>query len=158
MREIVREEADRGAAVFFSSHILEQVEAVCDRVGILHDGELVTQDTVEGLREASGTEAVLSIEVDQVPEGVLDAVRGLSGVSEASATETTVTVKCHDNSKATVLNELEAAGASIRDFDIEETSLEELFMAYTSDEEATEVETRTGELSESTAESEEIRQ
>jgi len=38
MREIVRAEADRGATVFFSSHILEQVEAVCDRVGILREG------------------------------------------------------------------------------------------------------------------------
>ena len=35
MRTIVREEADRGATVFFSSHVLGQVEAVCDRVGIL---------------------------------------------------------------------------------------------------------------------------
>ena len=34
MREIVREENERGATVFFSSHILEQVEAVCDRVEI----------------------------------------------------------------------------------------------------------------------------
>lgn len=158
MREIVREEADRGATVFFSSHILGQVEAVCDRVGILRDGELVTEDTIEGLREASGAEAVLSVEVDQVPEGALDAVRALPGVAEASATETTVTAQCRDDSKATVLNELEAAGTNIRDFGLEETSLEELFMAYTSDRAVTEEEPETGESPDPTTESKEARQ
>jgi ABC-2 type transport system ATP-binding protein len=37
MRTILREEADRGATILFSSHVLEQVEAVCDRVGILQN-------------------------------------------------------------------------------------------------------------------------
>lgn len=131
MREIVREEADRGATVFFSSHILEQVEAVCDRVGILQKGELVAQDTIEGLRDAVDAETVLTVDVDYVPEGALSAVRGLPGVSEASATDTSVTAQCQGDSKATVLNELEATGASVRDFSLEEASLEELFMAYT---------------------------
>jgi ABC-2 type transport system ATP-binding protein len=134
MREIVREEADRGATVFFSSHILEQVDAVCDRVGILREGELVVEDTVEGLRDAAGSEAVLTVEVDHVPDGALAAVRGLPGISEVSATDTTVTAHCQDDSKTTVLNELEAAGASVRDFSLDEASLEELFMAYTSDD------------------------
>jgi ABC-2 type transport system ATP-binding protein len=134
MREIVREEAERGATVFFSSHILGQVDAVCDRVGILQDGTLVAEDTIEGLRDATGSEAVLTVNVDHVPEGALSAVRGLPGVSEVSATETTVTARCRDDSKTTVLNELEATGASVTDFSLEETSLEELFMAYTSDQ------------------------
>lgn len=137
MREIVREEADRGATVFFSSHILEQVDAVCDRVGILLDGTLVAEDTIGGLRDAVDSEAALTVEVDRVPEGALSAVRALSGVSETSADGTTVTARCRDDTKAAVLNELESAGASIRDFDLEEASLEELFMAYTSDENGT---------------------
>ncbi len=51
MRDIVVEEAERGTTVFFSSHILEQVEAVCDRVGILRDGELVADGTLRQLRD-----------------------------------------------------------------------------------------------------------
>ncbi|WP_247003437.1 ABC transporter ATP-binding protein [Halosolutus gelatinilyticus] len=130
MREIVREEADRGATVFFSSHVLEQVEAVCDRVGILRDGRLVAEDTVEGLRETTGTEVTFEIEVDRVPTGVASAIGALPGISEVTTTRSSVTVRCRDDSKMTVLNELEAAGATIRDFDLDEASLEELFMAY----------------------------
>ncbi len=133
MHEIVRKEADRGATVFFSSHILSQVEAVCDRVGIPRDGSLVAKDTVAGLRDAVAAEVTLTIEVDLVPKEALDAVRALSDVSQASATGMTVTVQCADEAKTTVLSELEATGASIQDFDLDETSLEELFMAYTDD-------------------------
>jgi ABC-2 type transport system ATP-binding protein len=41
LRRIIQEETERGAAIFFRSHILGEVEKVCDRVGILNQGELV---------------------------------------------------------------------------------------------------------------------
>jgi len=56
LKRLVRAEADRGTTVFFSSHILDHVEAVCDRVGILDSGRLIAVDTVEGLREAASAE------------------------------------------------------------------------------------------------------
>ncbi|WP_136602979.1 ABC transporter ATP-binding protein [Salinigranum halophilum] len=53
VREIVHEEHDRGATVFFSSHVLGQVELVCDRVGVLHEGRLVASGSVDALRETA---------------------------------------------------------------------------------------------------------
>jgi ABC-2 type transport system ATP-binding protein len=131
MREIVREEAARGATVFFSSHILGQVEAVCDEVGILQAGTLVAEDTIDGLRNALEAETTLTITVDQAPNTALEAVRALADVSGISATGTTVTVQCADDAKMTVLRELETAGATVDDFDLAKTSLEDLFLAYT---------------------------
>ncbi len=134
MRNIIIEERARGATVFFSSHILEQVEAVCDRVGILMGGELVAVDTIEGLRSAVSTEQTLSIITDTpVEESMLDAVRAVDGVSHATAADTAVAVTLEASSKAAVLNALEAQGIGVEDFSTEETSLEELFMAYTGD-------------------------
>jgi ABC-2 type transport system ATP-binding protein len=49
-RETVREAKQRGQTVFLSSHILSEVEAVCDRVGILRDGRLVDEGTLADLR------------------------------------------------------------------------------------------------------------
>ncbi len=49
-RECVKEAKDRGQAVFLSSHILSEVEALCDRVGILRQGRLVDEGTLEQLR------------------------------------------------------------------------------------------------------------
>jgi ABC-2 type transport system ATP-binding protein len=131
MREIVREERDRGATVFFSSHVLGQVEAVCDRVGILRDGELVTEDSIEGLREKSGAETTLEVEVDSVPDGAVDSVRAVEGVSEVRANGSTVTIACEGDVKMAALDALESAGADVKDFSTREASLEDLFAAYT---------------------------
>jgi ABC-2 type transport system ATP-binding protein len=134
MRSIVREEADRGATVFFSSHILGQVEAVCDRVGILREGELVATDSIEGLREASGAETTLEVEVSEMTDGALDAVRAVQGVTEARAGGSTVTVSCASGTKMDVLDALERSGAEVEDFTTREASLEDLFAAYTEGE------------------------
>ncbi|WP_440010363.1 ABC transporter ATP-binding protein [Halomicrococcus sp. SG-WS-1] len=133
MREIIRAEQARGTTVFFSSHILEQVEAVCDRVGILQGGELVAVDSIDGLRETAGADATLSVTVARVPENAVDAVRSVEGVARVAVEGTTVTVACADAAKKPALDALERAGATVRDFDTEEASLEELFATYTAE-------------------------
>jgi len=131
MRDIVEAEANRGATVFFSSHVLGQVEAVCDRVGILNDGELVTEDSIEGLRAASDSEATLILTVDDATDDDLDGVRALDGVSGAAVDGTTVTVACESDAKTEVISTLSGAGIEIQDIETESTSLEELFLSYT---------------------------
>jgi ABC-2 type transport system ATP-binding protein len=130
LREIVREENERGATVFFSSHILGQVEAVCDRVGIMLDGEMVAADTVRGLRDAVGGGATLSVSVDTVTDGLTDAVQDCAGVTAVETTDTRLRVTMADGDKTAVLDAVEGAGAAIEDFGTEEPSLEDLFLAY----------------------------
>jgi ABC-2 type transport system ATP-binding protein len=134
MREIIREERDRGATVFFSSHILEQVEAVCDRVGILRDGRLVAVDTIDALRGALGSEARLTLTVEPVSDAVVAAVAAVEGVSSVREDgHSQLSVACEESAKTAALTAVETAGASLLNFDTEEVSLEELFAAYTED-------------------------
>jgi ABC-2 type transport system ATP-binding protein len=133
MRDIVREEAERGATVFFSSHILGQVEAVCDRVGILRDGQLVAEDSIEGLRDTTSADTVLYVTVGEVPDGALAKVRGIEGVSEVTHSDRRLQISCENDVKTSVLSTLEDAGVEVEDFETEEASLEDLFMAYTTD-------------------------
>jgi ABC-2 type transport system ATP-binding protein len=134
MREIIREERDRGATVFFSSHILEQVEAVCDRVGILRDGRLVAVDTIDALRTALGSEARLTLTVEPLSDDVVAAIAAVEGVSSVRDDgDERLSVACEEATKTAVLAAVEAAGARLVDFDTEDVSLEELFAAYTED-------------------------
>ncbi len=134
MRQIIREERARGATVFFSSHILEQVEAVCDRVAILNAGELVTVDTIAGLRSALGSEGQLDITVDAVPADVTAVLEGVSGVSTVRVDGRTIAVGSSNGSKVAIIDAIESMGAEIIDFTTSEASLEDLFIAYTSGE------------------------
>ena len=134
MREIIREERDRGATVFFSSHILEQVEAVCDRVGILRNGRLVAVDTIDALRGALGSEARLTLTVEPMSDDVVGAIAAVEGVSSVRDDgDERLSVACEEAAKTAVLAAVEAAGARLLDFDTEDVSLEELFAAYTED-------------------------
>ncbi|MEZ3144604.1 ABC transporter ATP-binding protein [Halobaculum sp. MBLA0143] len=135
MREIVRSEADRGATVFFSSHVLGQVETVCDRVGIMRDGELVAEDSIDELREAVGTGERLIVTVDAASDDDLAAVRALEGVDRAETDgDGTVTVDCDPAAKTDVVGALEDAGVVVENFTTDDTSLEDLFLHYAGDD------------------------
>jgi ABC-2 type transport system ATP-binding protein len=71
-RESVIEAKQRGQAIFLSSHILSEVEALCDRVGILRDGRLVDEGTLAELRHLSAHTVEVSFDgpaprLDDVP-------------------------------------------------------------------------------------------
>jgi ABC-2 type transport system ATP-binding protein len=78
-RETVLEAKQRGQTVFLSSHILSEVEALCDRVGILRAGRLVDQGTLAELRHLG----VQSLEVTF--KGPAPALEGLPGVHVLAA-------------------------------------------------------------------------
>ncbi|WP_231188873.1 ABC transporter ATP-binding protein [Haladaptatus sp. DYF46] len=134
IRQIIQEENDRGATVFFSSHILGQIEPICDRVGILQEGRLVAEDSIEGLQRATESEETLVITLDSLPNDATQNVNEVSGVSSVSVDGTTVRVSCRSGSKTAVLRSLEDGGASVESFTTEDTSLEDLFIQYTTDE------------------------
>jgi ABC-2 type transport system ATP-binding protein len=57
IKDILRQMAERGAAVFLSTHILEIAERMCDRIGIIHQGQLVAVGTFDELRDLRGAES-----------------------------------------------------------------------------------------------------
>ena len=134
LREVVREERDRGAAVFFSSHIMDQVETVCDRVGIMHDGHLVAVDTIESLHASSETPATISLSVETIPAGITDEFTALSGVSDATIENGSVLVKCtKPEAKTDAIARLDEEGVPILDITTASSSLEEVFLTITGD-------------------------
>ena len=135
LRDIVETEAAGGTTVFFSSHILGQVEKISDRVGIIRDGELVAVDSIEGLRENVGGGSTLVVQVDQVPDDVAHKLKSFDGIDSVSVDGSSLRIGCDDDAKTMVIDELEGLGATVQDFSTEEAPLEDLFAAYTEGEE-----------------------
>jgi ABC-2 type transport system ATP-binding protein len=127
LRGIIREENRRGATVFFSSHLIDQVEAVCDRVGILKDGEMVTEGDVDDLR-ARLDASVLTVSVESTPESLLGDVRAIAGVEEVSATDRQVVVTARGGvPKLRAIERIERADVGFADFTTTDPSLEDIF-------------------------------
>jgi len=132
VREIVEEENRRGATVFFSSHILGQVEAVCDKVGIMRDGTMAAVDTVEGLRDETGGVSRLTLVVDS-PDDAAERVREVDNVTDATVEEGTVVVSCRvPEAKVDAFNAAQEV-CTITDFTTEERSLDEIFAEVTNE-------------------------
>ena len=62
IKDVLRQMADRGAAVFLSTHILEIAERMCDRIGIISQGRLIAIGTMEELRAQSQADGQSSLE------------------------------------------------------------------------------------------------
>ncbi len=58
LKQLMRRHADAGNTVFFSSHVIDVVEKVCDRVGIIKEGKLIDICTMDELKEKSGNESL----------------------------------------------------------------------------------------------------
>ncbi|HEX6507806.1 MAG TPA: ATP-binding cassette domain-containing protein [Chloroflexota bacterium] len=76
LSDVLREQADAGIPVVFSSHQLDLVEHLCDRVGIIASGQMVACGTVDELRRSSGERVWV-----HVPRAAQDWADGLCGVS-----------------------------------------------------------------------------
>ena len=83
-REVLRRVAASGTTVLVSSHLLGEVEQVCDHVAVMDKGRLIAVGAVSDLLGATST---VYVEVDNIPraQGVLDALRGIGQVSPEGA-------------------------------------------------------------------------
>lgn len=58
LKTMMREHCDKGGAIFFSTHVLEVAEKLCDKVAIIKDGKLVTSGDMDAVKGEAGLEAV----------------------------------------------------------------------------------------------------
>ena len=120
-RHCVQEAKDRGQTVFLSSHILSEVEALCDRIGILRAGKLVEMGTLADMRHLSSLTVEATFDAS-VPD--LSHVPGVSSIQVEGHV-----VRCQV--RGTIAPLLEAlAGAGVHELLSREPSLEELFLAH----------------------------
>ncbi|PTH90467.1 ABC transporter [Streptomyces sp. A244] len=121
--DLVTEAAANGQTVFMSSHIMSEVEAVADRVGIIRDGRLVALDTVAALRAG----AVRDIEVTFAHPVTADAFAGVDGRLRLDVDGTTLTGQITGSPDALVKA---LAVHTVTGLRATEPALEELFHSY----------------------------
>ncbi|MGF1471469.1 MAG: ATP-binding cassette domain-containing protein [Rubrobacteraceae bacterium] len=121
-RECITEERNNGRTVLLSSHILAEVEAVCDRVTIIRDGRTVESGTLAELRHLTRTS--ISAELEKPPSGLAN----LDGVHDLQADGTRVRCQVDTESLGAVLQHLTSFG--IKSLVSQPPTLEQLFMRH----------------------------
>ena len=122
--DILKEENSRGATVFFSSHVLSEVQKLCDRVAILKEGQLIGIQSIKELRESGYKKVSLSAK-EAIPRDFFD----LSGIANYAETADKTSVSFVYNGNITaIIDKLHLL--HLDDVLLEEPSLEEIFMHY----------------------------
>ncbi|MFM9327535.1 ABC transporter ATP-binding protein [Paenibacillus mesotrionivorans] len=125
--ELIAEENRKGATVFFSSHILSEVQRLCDRVAFIKDGKIIKQEKVSILQENSYKKFALEA---KAPIG--QNLQHLEGVSGFTAKDKVASFMFKGNLNAMMK---EIAGMELSNISITEPDLEEIFLHYYEKEE-----------------------
>ncbi|MEU1206131.1 ABC transporter ATP-binding protein [Nocardia sp. NPDC005825] len=126
MRELITGLAADGHTVVLSSHLLSEVQEICDRVGVISDGRLLTESTVRDLR---GTASLL-VRAEPL-DLAFPAVRAVAGERSALLTAAGIRVDAGAAAAPAVARAVVAAGADLLELRSDEKSLEEVFFEMT---------------------------
>lgn len=120
--DLIRQERDKGATVLFSSHILSEVQNLCDRVAIIREGRLVRVDKISAMRENTYKKVFVETE-GMVPAGYFEG----DGITAAEIHDGSASFLFSGNVNSLIAKLYALPLNNIR---IEEPDLDELFLHY----------------------------
>lgn len=120
--EILKEENDKGATILFSSHILSEVQKMCDRIAFIKEGKIINLQSIHELRANTYKKIQLTMK-----EPTKKQAFNLEGISEFNQQDEEITFMYNGNISQLISS---FSNHEIVDIFIEEPSLEEIFMHY----------------------------
>ena len=131
--EGIAELRDKGATIIYTSHYMEEVEQLCDRIAILDKGNTIAEGTIEELRNMIKKSEIISIEAGGLEEAVLEKVRGLKNVYSLDYDGSTLKVEAGSgrHNVIDIVNILQEAGYSLRKIFSEQPTLNDVFLELT---------------------------
>ncbi len=136
IREIIGNLKQHGKTIFMSSHILSEVEEVCDKVAILDRGKLIRYQDVSELAVVAKSSSIQIETIDSISDENLTSIEKLKGVSELKKeTPTSFSVKFSGNNedRAALLDSIKQIGIKVSSFRSTKSDLESLYMDSTSE-------------------------
>lgn len=122
----------KNKTIIFSSHILKEVESVCDRVLILNNGKLVSSDALDNLQEGSSSQQLIHIETThEISRDDLKSLPGFTELRSLSPTEHLISCSKDQDVRAMIFDIIVEKGNRILSMNVRQESLEEVFKSLT---------------------------
>lgn len=142
VRDILLEEHERGRTLLISSHLLSEIERISTRVGIMNKGRLLAENTMDELRRRLTQEVTITVDLESIPDGVVDKLRELPSVVSVETVPVSrdgagagmslvIKTKPGAERRAEIARVLSSAGAIILGMRTSEMNLEEVFITIT---------------------------
>ena len=133
MMAILQELQKMGKTIIISSHILSELQTLCNRVAIIEKGKLIYSGPVQGVRDQMSTGRVIWMRVTSDADQAIALLKARSEVSDAVAADgqIKVTLSSHDTDHSIVAEALVLGGARLVELREDELGLEEVFLRVT---------------------------
>lgn len=132
--ETVKELKNNGVSVIYTSHYMEEVEAVCDRIYIMDHGKIIASGTQEQLLEQSNIQSTIHLRFENLTQAIVDELKLISGVTHALAmddNEVVIGVIGNGNTSKDVLKNIINIQTGLVSFDVQKPDLEQVFLHLT---------------------------
>ncbi|HEV2211642.1 MAG TPA: ABC transporter ATP-binding protein [Verrucomicrobiae bacterium] len=133
MMAILQELQRLGKTIIISSHILSELQTLCNRVAIIEKGKLIYSGPVQGVRDQMSSGRVVWVRVASDQAKAVELLKTRPEISEVATTdgEIKITLASHDSDHSVIADVLVHGGARLLELREDEIGLEEVFMRVT---------------------------
>lgn len=129
--KMIRRLKEERITILLASHLLHQVQAVCDRVGLFHHGQMVLEGTVEELaRRVLGGAYRIRLEASDPTSALEEALARLDGVISVERSDDTYDVEARTDLRAEAARVVVEAGGALLSLDVEKPGLDDIYSRY----------------------------
>jgi ABC-2 type transport system ATP-binding protein len=128
IRNLIKE-IGKNKTVILSSHIMQEVEAMCDRVIIINHGKIVADDKIEKLQQSFSKEYIISVQFKNIP--TIESIKGIDKNLKVLATKDGFTITAKEDIREKIAQKAAENNWLILSMNLEESSLEQVFQSLT---------------------------
>lgn len=128
IRNLIKE-IGKNKTVILSSHIMQEVEAMCDRVIIINRGKIVADDKIEKLQQSFSKEYIISVQFKNSP--TIESIKAIDKSIKVTATKDGFTITAKEDIRENIAQKASENNWLILSMNLEESSLEQVFLSLT---------------------------
>ena len=121
---------DEGVTILLSSHLLHQVQQICDHIGIIVEGRMVIRGLVEDLDREEKQKWVIEIEAKNITDLIMKEISDLKGVKNIMRSKDVIVAECDRDLRSEISAVVVAGQASLLGLRVKKRSLDEIYKKY----------------------------
>ncbi|MDY5910465.1 MAG: ABC transporter ATP-binding protein [Inconstantimicrobium porci] len=124
---------EEGTTIIYTTHYMEEAEALCSKIAIIDKGKIIVEGTKEELKNMISDKSTLSVTVDDIYKLDVNQIKGVQGVQDVSVKENTLSITSSKevSNLDKLINTIESSSAKIIDLGFKDISLETVFLSLT---------------------------